>query len=83
MIHDPSPKFAGAGTISHLSEARSNLRHNQYTASCQPPGPGGRTQSEPAQRIVNVKGAGSAQNHMLGQSSEIYDQGPGSRESSP
>ncbi len=79
MIHDPSPKFAGAGTVPLLSEASSNLRHNQYAPSCQPSGP----QSEPAQHRVNIKGAGSAQNYMLGQSSEIYDQGPGSRESSP
>jgi hypothetical protein len=40
MIHDPSPKFAGAGTLPLLSEARSNLRHNQYAPSCQPSGPG-------------------------------------------
>ena len=61
MIHDPSPKFAGAGTLPLLSEARSNLRHNQYAPSCQPSARG-RAQSEPAQRRVNIKGAGSAQN---------------------
>ena len=59
-LHDPSPKFAGAGTLPSHSEARSNLRNNQYALSCQPTGPGARTQSEPAQRLVNIKGAGSA-----------------------
>ena len=54
MIHDPSPKFAGAGTIPLLSEARSNLRHNQYAPSCQPPGPGaGPSQNQPSAESIS------------------------------
>ncbi len=59
-LHDPSPKFAGAGTLPSYSGTRSNLRNNQYALSCRQTGPGARTQSEPAQRSVNIKGAGSA-----------------------
>ena len=84
MIHDPSPKFAGAGTLPLLSEARSNLRHNQYAPSCQPSGPGaaGPSQSRPSAESISRE-PGPHKIYMLGQSSEIYDQGPGSRESSP
>ena len=54
MIHDPSPKFAGAGTLPLLSEARSNLRHNQYAPSCQPPGPGaGPSQNQPSAESIS------------------------------
>ena len=35
-LHDPSPKFAGAGTLPSYSGARSNLRNNQYALSCRP-----------------------------------------------
>ena len=46
-------------------------------------GPGGGTQSESAQRIVNIKGAGSAQIYTLNQSSVIHARDPGPDKVSP
>ena len=87
MIHDPSPD-SGPGVC--RGGNTSTPLGSPLKLEAQPIRPilpatraRGRAQSEPAQRRVNIKGAGSAQNYMLGQSSEIYDQGPGSRESSP
>ena len=68
MIHDPSPKFAGAGTLPLLSEARSNLRHNQYAPSCQPSWPGP-VRAGPAQS--QYQGSLVRTIYMLGQSSEM------------
>ena len=76
MIHDPSPKFAGAGTLPLFSEARSNLRHNQHAPSCQPSGPGaGPSHSRPSAESMSKSRI--LTKYMSGQSSEIYDQGPG------